>query len=305
MEPRTRFRIGAWVFDPATGDLIEGGPGRRLAPPEARLLTLLADAAGEWLAGDRLRDALGEHTPADLDHGIRQLRLALGDDPAAPTCVESQPERGYRLIAEVEPLGPAPAPAPDRSAKRLAVSLAVVVGAITLFWFGPASRVAERRAEQDRAREEATNRLASPAGRAAGVVLTERPLRLAVVAIALPEDAQLARRLTLLLDGLASDFTAIDADRLGIVGPVTSGTFVDSARPPAEIGAALGADYVLSAGIRAGGEEGAFAQLIRVAGGDPLFVTRFPADTDVEAIRGTVAAGVLAAIEQASEQSLR
>ena len=305
---RKRFRVGDWVFDPATGDLLEGGPGRRLEPRPAKVLAMLADSAGELVTREQLRDRLWGDTSVDFDQGldycIRHILSALGDDAAEPHYIETLPQRGYRLIAGVERLAPAPPPVPDRSGRRMAISLAFVLGAITIFWFGPAGRVADRRAEQDRAREEAVNKLASPAGRAAGVVLAERPLRVAVVALEAPGDAELTERLQRLLDGLVIDFTAVDATQLGVVGPVTSGDFVDSTRPQTEIGAGLGVDYMLSARLRAG-EDGAFIQLIRIPDGDPLFATRFPADTDIDAIRNTVAAGALTAIEQDSERALR
>lgn len=305
---RTRFRIGDWVFDPATGDLLEGGPGRRLEPQPARVLAMLADHAGELTTRDALRESLWADTNVDFDQGlnycIRQIRSALGDSAEAPRYIETLPRRGYRLVAPVERLAPAPPPPPDRSAIRFGIPLAFVLGAITLFWFGPAGRVAERRAEQDRAREEATNRLASPAGRAAGIVLAERPLRLAVLALESPEDPELATRLERLLGDLVVDFTAIGADDLGVVGPVTTGAWVDSARPQTEIGAELGVDYVLSASARRG-DEGTFVQLIRIPDGAHLFATRFPAGTDLEAIRGTVTEGALTAIEQDAERPLR
>jgi TolB-like protein len=214
------------------------------------------------------------------------------------------PRRGYRLIADIEPLGPAPPAPPDRSMARLALSLVVVLGSIAIFWFGPASRVAERRAEQDRAREEAANRLASPAGRAAGVIIAERPLRVAVLALEMPDDSARGSRLQRLLEDLVVDFTDVGSDDLGVVGPVTTGAWVDSGRPQSEIGAELGVDYVLSASV-SGGEQGTFAQLIRIPDGARLFATRFPEGTDLEAIRTTVASGTLTAIEQDSERPLR
>ena len=53
------------------------------------------------------------------------------------------------------------------------------------------------------------------------------------------------------------------------------------------------------------GEAGTGVQLIRVWDGSALFATQFPAGTDLAAIRGTVAAGVVTAIEQDAERPLR
>src|SRR6202035_4964471 len=51
-------------------------------------------------------------TFGDFDHGlnnaVNRLREALGDSVASPRYIQTAPRRGYRFIAEVEVVAPAP-----------------------------------------------------------------------------------------------------------------------------------------------------------------------------------------------------
>lgn len=196
-----------------------------------------------------------------------------------------------------------PLPAPPRrgAGRELAVALVVVLLAITAFWFGPASQVAERRKQQDLEREAATESLLSPAGRAAGRVLAPRPLRLAV--LALPQSGpDGGSDLQPLLQALAADFATIEASRLGVVGPLQGGQLSEG-RTVAQIGAQLGVDYVLE--IEVDEEGGTAARLHAMPEDELAFSTRFPAATPWDAMTSPIAAGCIAAIEQAREVILR
>jgi len=318
-----RFRFGDATFDAATGDLAIDGVTRRLEPQPARVLAMLLESSGSLVTREALREALWAETAVDFDQGInyciRQIRIALGDDAAAPRFVETLPRRGYRFLLEAHPLdadkasGPGDAtagpprpivPPPPRkgAAREFAIALTIILVAIALFWLGPASRVAERRKQQDIAREQAEDTLMSPAGRAAGRIKVPRPLRMAILAGSISEDADVDAELDRLLEDLVADFTALGADKIGVVGPVTTGPFAASDRPLTEIGAQLGVDYVLSVSLDP--TSGAFAQVIGIPGGEHLFATRFPVAADEAARRATSHAGTLAAIEKASERPL-
>ncbi len=81
-----------------------------------------------------------------LTQSVIKLRRALGDDPRAPSYIETISKRGYRLIAPVrrgEAAGSPAAPPPARTRRRLALS---ALGAAALLALAAAAAVAIHRA---------------------------------------------------------------------------------------------------------------------------------------------------------------
>ncbi len=101
-------RLGRFVFDPATGELSEGGSVQRLRPQAARALAALVERPGELVTRSELGERVWPAGRVDADLGlnvcIRQIRSALGDDADEPAFIETLRGRGYRLVASVEPL---------------------------------------------------------------------------------------------------------------------------------------------------------------------------------------------------------
>ncbi|MEO1657545.1 MAG: winged helix-turn-helix domain-containing protein [Pseudomonadota bacterium] len=102
------FRLGSWTVDLSAGRLENtAGSAQRLEPKVADLLRILAEADGQVVSRETLFDRLwpgvtvGEDT---LTRCVFKLRRALGDDPKAPSFVETVPKRGYRLMVSPEPL---------------------------------------------------------------------------------------------------------------------------------------------------------------------------------------------------------
>lgn len=145
MPPTDRlFRFGDFTFNPESGELTDSGRATRLQPQVAALLTTLAERAGTVVTRTDLQARLWPDTTVEFDDGlnfcIRQLRVALGDDAAAPRFIETLPKRGYRFLPPVtaesgvnRATGPAPAqpqaPTPGGVRRR---SWSTVVAPITL-----------------------------------------------------------------------------------------------------------------------------------------------------------------------------
>src|ERR1700752_4460460 len=101
-----RYSFGVFEFDAATLELRKRGLLVRVRPQSLKLLALILSRAGELVLRDEIRDALwGGDTFVDfaqgVNHCIKQLRVALGDDADSPRFVETLPRRGYRFIAPV------------------------------------------------------------------------------------------------------------------------------------------------------------------------------------------------------------
>jgi TolB-like protein/Flp pilus assembly protein TadD len=103
-------RFGAFELNLGTGELRRAGALIRLAPQPFKVLALLARRAGQVVSREELREQLWERdTFVDfeqgLNHCIKQIRTALGDDADNPHYVETLSRRGHRFIAHIEPTG--------------------------------------------------------------------------------------------------------------------------------------------------------------------------------------------------------
>lgn len=139
-----RVRFGDFVFDPRSGELWRGEVGHQLPPQPSRLLALLVRRAGDVVSRDEAYRAIWpDEAFVDREHGlnhcVRQLRRALDDDARAPSFIETLPRRGYRFLPKVTSCASARETPPVstvgrwRSARRIAVAVAVTVASATLF----------------------------------------------------------------------------------------------------------------------------------------------------------------------------
>jgi len=93
-----------YSLDLRTGELCRNGTALRLQPQPAKVLTVLAERAGEVVTRQELAQQVwGSETYVDFEHGlnyaIQQIRSVLEDDPKNPRFLETIPKRGYRFIA--------------------------------------------------------------------------------------------------------------------------------------------------------------------------------------------------------------
>ena len=93
----------------------------KLQPQPLRILELLIDKAPATVSREEVRrevwgDDVNIDVEQNLNYCIRQIRLALGDDPATPRFVETVPRQGYRFIGAV--IGEAEAPAVQLPPRR-------------------------------------------------------------------------------------------------------------------------------------------------------------------------------------------
>lgn len=104
------LRFGPFRLDPVSATLWRDDRAVPLTPKAFAVLELLARHAGRLLTKDELLDEAWKDVfvgDAALKVCIREIRRALGDDPKAPTFIETHHRRGYRFIAQVTDLAPA------------------------------------------------------------------------------------------------------------------------------------------------------------------------------------------------------
>ncbi|HXE75512.1 MAG TPA: winged helix-turn-helix domain-containing protein [Candidatus Xenobia bacterium] len=124
------LRFGVFELDRRSGELRRSGVLVRLQPQPFKALAFLASRPRLPVTREELQKEIwGDDVNVDfeqgLNHCIKQVRDALGDDAEAPRYVETLPKIGYRFIAPVERLGLEVEPAPPaRPAQTAAPPLA-------------------------------------------------------------------------------------------------------------------------------------------------------------------------------------
>ncbi len=101
---RPRLQVGEWWADRTTNELGRAGDTVRIEPKAMEVLMLLADHADRVVSREELLTTVWPGVVVGdeaLTQSIIKLRRALGDDPRAPSYIETIPKRGYRLIAPV------------------------------------------------------------------------------------------------------------------------------------------------------------------------------------------------------------
>jgi len=103
----SRYRFGVFEFDAEPPQLRKGGRRVRLRPQGLKLLGLFVSRPHEVISRDEMAESLWDadvfvDVEQGLNHTIKQVRAALGDDAESPRYVETIPRRGYRFIAPVE-----------------------------------------------------------------------------------------------------------------------------------------------------------------------------------------------------------
>ena len=102
-------------LDLRTGELWKDGTRVLLQEHPFAILRRLIECPGDVVTRDELRARLWPNgTIVDFEHGLntamKRLREALGDDAERPQFIETVRRRGYRFIAPVQTVSPAPKP---------------------------------------------------------------------------------------------------------------------------------------------------------------------------------------------------
>ena len=105
--------FGTFELDLDAGVLHRHGRRVPLQEQPARILSLLVSRPGELVTREELRQLVWTNETfvefdASLNAAITKVRRALGDSASAPRFIETVPKHGYRFLADVQGLPPAP-----------------------------------------------------------------------------------------------------------------------------------------------------------------------------------------------------
>jgi TolB-like protein/DNA-binding winged helix-turn-helix (wHTH) protein/lipoprotein NlpI len=272
--PGERLRFGDFELDVAGYELRGGGRPIRLERQPMDLLIMLVERRGQLVSREDIIDRLwGKDVFVDVDTGVhtavRKIRRALRDSPEEPTFVETVSGKGYRFIAAVEVVAPAPLSVPAERERR---DVGVDQVAPQTMPLTDGDTVVPSRPGTTRYAGIGIGLLAVTIaiGLITWVLLGRNapPSRVNIAVLpfensgADPERAYLA-------EGLTEEITAwlgqVDPDRLSVVSRTSATLAKRQATSLAELGRQLGADYLLESSIRAeSGRVRITAELIRV-----------------------------------------
>ena len=263
------FKVGDWTVDPAAGQISRDGILVKLEPKVMEVLSYLASRQGELVTRDDIERDVWKGAVISYDSittAVIKLRKALTDDARQPKYIATVPKRGYRLIAEVTNLPGGEgremaredliSGSPRKRSHSLlsgpylwAFSLTAVLTAILLFY--------ANRHERE------------------GVVTAQLPPSILIVPFTNlsndPEQEFFADGMT---DDVITDLSRLS--NLRVFSSDTSSVYKGREVRAKEIGAELGADYVLSGSVRRDGDSIRInAQLIDAKTGLQKWASRF------------------------------
>lgn len=154
-EQEADFYLGDWLVRPTQNRIERGDLVQQLQPLSMRLLTHLAQHAGEVVPNEALLERFWEgRIVADdaIHRRISDIRQQLGDDARNPCYIETISKKGYRVVAAVgHPDPQAQSTGPKRRyTVYSALAAALVIGILAVWWPGTGTthRAAVERAEQ-------------------------------------------------------------------------------------------------------------------------------------------------------------
>src|SRR5512145_873452 len=101
---RSSVTFGSFEFDPYSRLLKRDGVELSLPPRVLGVLEVLLHRAGDVVPRQELMDSVWKDafvTDTSLAEAVSVLRQALGDDPQAPSYIQTLHRRGYRWVAPV------------------------------------------------------------------------------------------------------------------------------------------------------------------------------------------------------------
>jgi DNA-binding winged helix-turn-helix (wHTH) protein/tetratricopeptide (TPR) repeat protein len=128
VDDRRLVTFGTFELDLDAGVLHRLGRRVPLQEQPARILSLLVSRPGDLVTREELRQLVWTSETfvefdASLNAAITKVRRALGDSASAPRFVETVPKRGYRFLADVQGLPPAPGAAPGSGTVALTAAV--------------------------------------------------------------------------------------------------------------------------------------------------------------------------------------
>lgn len=301
------FRLGAWLVDPGTGQIVRGETVVRVEPKAMDVLAYLAEHPGQVVSREELEREVwrGALVGYDAVTGtVIKLRKALEDDAREPRYIATIPKRGYRLLPGlVQGLGPAPSePPPNGSQPGPIGSIARPAGAAPS---RPPRSPAPPRSPWTRA---AAIGAALVLVLLLAVALLTRQGRAPVPAPLVPRTADLPSLVVLpfanlagdpdeqhviagLTEGLIANLSKIAG--LRVIAPSSAFAFAGGTTDPRGVAEQLGVRYVLQGSLRRSGERlRVTAKLVDTTSGAHLWAEQFDGGAqDLFALQDQVAEG--------------
>lgn len=265
-----RIRFNGFEFRTDAEQLFRRGVLVELQPKPAAILALLLERPSELVTREEIARRIWPDRIVDFDQristSIKQVRRALGDDPAKPIYIETVPRKGYRFIAPVESGSEAGSiktaslfHLSGGAGRATGIALAVMALAFIAVFY------AALKPQVNRATRTETG--------------VSRQLLLVLPGIAENEDdIALATGLT---EEILARLTRIRPQTLGVIARTTARQFDDTPRSLDRAQKELNVAYVLETAIRGNGtEKQATLDLVRLGDKTQLWSDAYNLSTD-------------------------
>jgi TolB-like protein/DNA-binding winged helix-turn-helix (wHTH) protein/Tfp pilus assembly protein PilF len=288
-----RLAFGPYEADLHSGELQKNGKRVRLQSQPFQLLAMLLERPGELVTREEICQKLwSADTFVDFDHSlgtaINKIREVLNDSAAEPHFVETLPRRGYRFIAPVTPVDPAPSPS------RPAVGPVRVVNRSQLFYSIVGVGVAAMLVAAALLGSSLTGWR-----RWSLAKLTAQPQIRSIAVLPLlnlsndPDQQFFADGMT---DELITNLAQISS--LRVISHTSAMAYLGTHKPAAEIARELGVDALVEGSVaRSGNKVRVTAQLIYAASDRHLWAHSYDRElSDVLSVQGEVAREIVESI---------
>ncbi|HEY4126702.1 MAG TPA: winged helix-turn-helix domain-containing protein [Gammaproteobacteria bacterium] len=290
-----QYTFGQYVFDPHSGELIDGQKTVQLRPQVSKLLELLLRNANVTVSREEIKNHLwGAHIVVEFEEGIsacvRQLRIALNDGAAGTRYIQTISRRGYKFVFPVSvsedgkalerraqaaataaapvtatasspTVPPAAVPPRLRPAFYSAIVLVLLAAVVVLAWFSFS-------------RQRANNFVPGADGSPATVVAVLPLTNLSPS----PDNAVLGASVS---NEVINLLGPIAPDRLGVIASTSTAHYLKGGETIKQIGQELGANYVLEGSITQQAKTFHIStRLIRVADQSYVWGDEYDLDTD-------------------------
>jgi len=240
LQSQCLYEFGPFQLDHSERRLSQQGRPVPLTPKAFQTLLVLVQNPGRVVEKEELLKTVWPDTfveEATLAQNVFTLRKQLGDDRSEAIYIETVPKRGYRFVAPVRLIEPAPVPEAERSGEG-----------------GPTGWFSNRRRLWITA---AVLGCTVAAGSAYFVRRMVKPRHRAMLAVLPVQNLSGNEERSYLTDGLTEEIItqlgAMDPERLGVIARTSSMAYKNTTKTVEQIGRELRVDYILESSLRESG----------------------------------------------------
>lgn len=248
-EPIRSYEFGVFTVDLPGGELRKNGVRLKLQERPFQLLVCLLERPGEIISRDELRQRLWpDGTFVDFDHNIssaiNKLRTVLNDSASSPRFIETVGSRGYRFLADVKRICPAPSSQPTKQQLPEVSIIAATTGSPRQGWWKVVAGIVLILSVLVAGYFQWVRRTSKSSAPVARVMVAVLPFQNLTGD---PGQDYFSDGLT---EEMIAELTRLNQGHLGVIARTSVMLYKQSPKPLDQIGRELGVQYVMEGSVR-------------------------------------------------------